>query len=74
MKYNETGLSPLSEQFWLTIKQLQRIINPIKPYIFKYECKYKSQYSQCVPINIPHRHTIEKDTNRITIVIKTKDI
>ena len=43
-KYNETGLSPLSELFWLTIKQLKWITIPIKPHIFKYECKYKSQY------------------------------
>ena len=43
-KFNETGLSPLSEPFWLTIKQLKWITIPIKPHIFKYECKYKSQY------------------------------
>ena len=43
-KYNETGFSPLSEPFWLTIKQLKWITILIKPHIFKYECKYKSQY------------------------------
>ena len=29
---------------------------------------------QCVPAKIPHLHTIEKDTNRITVIIKTKEI
>ena len=39
-KYNETGLSALSEPSWLTISS----ISAEKPHIFKYECKYKSQY------------------------------
>ena len=43
-KYNKTVLSPLSEPFWPTIKQLKWITTPIKPHFFKYECKYKSQY------------------------------
>ena len=72
-KYKETGLSLLSLSFWLTIKQLKWII---KLHIVKYECKYKSQYYylQCVSINIPHWHTIENDANRITIIMKTKEI
>ena len=45
MKYNKTGLSPLSKPFWPTIKQLKWITIPIKPQIFKYECKYKSQFT-----------------------------
>ena len=55
-KYKEIGISPLLEPFWLTIKQLKCITIPIKPHIFKYGCKYKSQYyySQCIPINMPH--------------------
>ena len=40
VKYNKTGLSP----FWPTSKQLKWITILIKPHIFKYECKYKSQY------------------------------
>ena len=55
-KYNETGVSALSEPFWPTIKQLKWIAIPIKPHIFKYKCQYKSLdlYSQYVSINIPH--------------------
>ena len=44
MKYNEAGLSPLSETFWLTINQLKWMTIPIKTHIFQYECKYKSQH------------------------------
>ena len=43
-KYNKTGLSPLSESFWLTIKQLKWITIAIKPHIFKCECKSKFQF------------------------------
>ena len=55
-KYQETALLVLSDPFWLTIWQLKWITIPIKPHIFKYKCKYKSQYlySQCVTISIPH--------------------
>ena len=35
VKYKETGLSPLAEPSWFTIKQLKWITIPIKPQIFK---------------------------------------
>ena len=73
-KYNETELSLLSDPFWLTIKQLKWLIIPIKPHTSEHECKPIIVFTVRPNKHTSLTYTIEKDTNRITVIIKTKEI